>query len=847
MATKSYLTPEDLELAKFKLQPPAHRPDGEESKHSEFHSSEFSTWLGERLHARLSAHPDWAASEPIAIGSWARSELSPKSDIDLLFTGDEAAVSRVVTFFSKQGLKLRYRMPENMEDWTVGVLPFDVLALFQAKPLTNGAEDKWCLQIQKLQSRGTLFRRSLIQTMMRERRDRGTRYDSIANFLEPNLKYGPGGLRDLEQSLVAYNLFRSKFKMLDQSDVSHALEVLHYYKNLFLLVRQKLNLADGGGDVLAAPEQRPLSEWLGFENNKDFMREIQKGLSRVSFYADWMIEIATRSRAHVELLNKIPLRKPLQFFTAFENDSSILTQFRVRLKSDAVFSRFARQASENGGIGPHSATAPRTNSKASAESVAFGKKLNQFLMPSGDEGRLVALFRSRLIDHVVPEFRKIVGYVQHDQYHRFSVDAHILQALRELRRLKKNPKLAGKLAPHFKSLSDQEWLILAYACLYHDIAKGREGHHAEEGRKIALYDLKRFGQSKNLISGVTWVVEEHLILSNAAFRENSRSPLTWQKLLDHGVKGRRLSLLLAFTIVDIRATNPDAWTPWKERLMNELTEQLERPETTSFLLLKKQIEKSTSQTVRACAKSWPEALDPFLIHAVPLKYLVDDLARLLAGGESQVSLQPKVVRADGEQTWIRFHSYVDQTGLFLSYVSALARHGLSIRHASVTTDAKFGVYDWFEVKTAKEPALIEKWLSKSDSLSLSDDKVASLPKAKFDSVDFVSTSDDEWVISFRGRDQSGALKSAVQALFRRGLQIKWAKVHTWGRQIDDVFGVRALTHDGPRELTNEASSAEAREGQSTLTELISSQKTSQRGFTRDEKNEVLLKIRAEMA
>ena len=812
MATKSFLTSEELESAPTKLQAPAHQPDGEESKLEEFSSREFSSWLGDKLLARLSLHPDWTAAEPIALGSWARGELAPKSDIDLIFAGSDEVVHRVVSDFSKQGLKLRYRVPENREDWTIGVLPFDVLALYQARPLTNVAGEKWQQQIDRLKSRGSSFRRTLIQTMLKERRERGLRYDSIANFLEPNLKYGPGGLRDLEQSLVTSDLFREKFERLDQSDVQHAQQVLNYYKNFFLLVRQKLHLASGGGEVLAAPEQRPISDWLGFHSHQDFMREIQKGLSRVSFYADWMIKVATCSRARVEAANQIPLKKPLQFFTALEKDPSILTQFRVRLKSDTVFEAFS-------GL--------KAIAKPSVESVAFGKKLNQFLMPEGDESKLVALFRSRLIDHIVPEFRKIVGHVQHDQYHRFSVDAHILQALRELRRLKQNPKLAGQLSAHFKKLKKQEWLILAYACLYHDIAKGREGHHAEVGSQIALSDLKRFGMTREQITEITWVVEEHLILSTAAFRENSRSPVTWQKLLDHGVKGRRLSLLLAFTVVDIRATNPDAWTPWKERLMNELVSQIERPETTSFLKFKKRLERSKSAEVRAFGESWPQALDPFLIHTVPIRVLTEDLNRLIASVKDRRTLSPLVIALEGGQTWVRFHSSEDRSGLFLSYVAALSGFGLSIRHASVTTVPEFGVYDWFEVKTSKDAGLIERWLgkllrdgSKNEPVSSSLKNEGKASAAKFDSVDFVSTSDEEWVISFRGRDQSGALKAAVGSLFRQGLEIRWATVHTWGRQIDDVFGVRPPQRDGVR--------------------------SRQRDGVRLQQQEVLLKIRAEM-
>ncbi|MES2857072.1 MAG: hypothetical protein V4692_14485, partial [Bdellovibrionota bacterium] len=142
------------------------------------------------------------------------------------------------------------------------------------------------------------------------------------------------------------------------------------------------------------------------------------------------------------------------------------------------------------------------------------------------------------------------------------------------------------------------------------------------------------------------------------------------------------------------------------------------------------------------------------------------------------------------QTWIRFHTATDRAGLFLGYVGRLAANGLPIRHASIHTDPVLGVYDWFEVKTSKSAAQVKKVLSQSlvSSPSLG---AASTRRFEvcFDSIELISQDENEWVISFRGRDQQGALFEAARALFELGLQIRWSKVHTWGRQIDDVFGI----------------------------------------------------------
>ena len=762
MATKSFLTSEQMIEASGRLLAPIHVPDGDEKKRFEFGSREFSRWLSEKLQARLETHPEWLKAGPIALGSWARGELCPKSDIDVLFCGEESSVRAVVSDFAREGVKLRSRMPENPSDWTKGVLPFDILALQLAVPLSPLANEKLAYELARLSSEMKTFRKSLLMAMRKERESRAQRYDSIASFLEPNLKFGPGGLRDLEQALVTRKLFPERFLALKPSprDGLHSFDVLSYYKDFLLLVRQKLHLSDGSGDVLSAPEQKPISDWLGFENPRDFMREIQKGVSRVSFYADWIVAQASQSKARVTSAREAPLKTASALFDALEKDPSVLMQNQVRLVSDSVFEK-------------------------PVSDRLIGQALSKFLDPAADEDAMIALFRSRLIDKCVPEFRKIVGYVQHDQYHRFSVDAHLLQVLRELKRLRQKPGVAGKLKPYVKRLSNKEWEVLAFAGLFHDIAKGRGGDHAVKGLAIAKRDLKRFGKSEELIRDVCWIVEEHLLLSAAAFRENPRSPRTWRALMEKDVKDRRLLLLTVFTIADIRATNPDAWTPWKERLMAELVSQLEKPETDQMMLFGRAL-KSVGH------EGWDhyvDALDPFLISSLSPKKLASDLKRVASSKTLSLDEAPLVLRVTGGKgTWIRFHSSKDKPGLFLRYVDALVKSGLSVRHASIHTDPTLGVYDWFEVKSTKTPAQISKLLG----MGLSSETSVKKTRVEFDSIDLVGSDASEWVISFRGRDQSGALATAVRALFECEAQVRWAKVHTWGRQLDDIFGVAPL-------------------------------------------------------
>lgn len=778
MATKSFLTEAELSEAVQRLPSLPSAPDGNERRGFLFPARDFSLWLGECLLRRLAAHADWLSAEPVIIGSWAREELTPKSDIDLIFLGPEDVVMRLVEDYSRSGLKLRYRVPEDPADWTFGVEPFDVLALLSALPVTPFATEQLELQIEKLQKRPSRFRRELLKAMCTDRKARADRHDSISSYLEPNLKYGPGGLRDLGQAIMTRQLFPERFSG-EQHD--HAFIVLHYYKGFFLMVRQRLHLSVGATDVLTAPEQKPIADALGFKEPKDFMREIQKGLSRVSFYADWVVAQAVSTKARISAVEKTELKTVSDLFAALEADSSILMQNQVRLHADEVFANAEKR------------------SAASAEAAlgrTLGRQLTRILDPATSEDAMVAVFRSRLIDHCVPEFRKIIGYVQHDQYHRFTVDAHLLQVLRELKRLHQHPARAGKLEPRVRALSRAQWEILAFACLFHDLAKGRGGDHAEKGVELARRELARFGKSAVLIQDVCWIVQEHLAMSVAAFRENPRSPQTWKSLAQKGVVGERISLLTLFTVVDILGTNPEAWTPWKERLLHDLAAVLERPETNALIEFGQAVDALKVPMPESLRDRLVETLDPFLIGSLPARTLLKDLSLAL-----NQELQPKAVSVrGGRQVWIRFHSRVDRPGLFLRYVTMLSGIGLSVRHASILTDPDLGVYDWFEVKTTRSLSQIQSQLKLQPKTEAAI-KAGSEKKNRvhFDVIEIVSHDKREWVVSFKGRDQSGALVEAARALVAVGAEIRWAKVHTWGRQIDDVFGISPF-HVEPTEV-----------------------------------------------
>lgn len=748
-----FRTPEMLARAQSLQSPPLLPPHGDILQESLFSSSRFSLWLQAQFEEILFSIPGWEESHPILLGSWARGELCPKSDLDVLFCGAESAVALVLEEFNRKSLKLRYRVPEDLKDWSKGVETFDVLALLRARPLTAlGAQELFEQQKRIIQDRKNL-QKLIIQDLKKERLKRAERFDSIANYLEPNLKFGSGGLRDLDQGLLLYELFSEKFERAD-----HALSVLRFYRSFFLSIRQRLHLT-GYADILVSSSQFEIAEWMGFENQKAFMKALQRGLSRVSFYSDWMMETAVSSSARLKTYRYKEYSSPAVLWKALQKDPSLLNQRVVRAHLDRCF--------------------PEKSSAKNRQNVA--KILKDFAAGDFSDEFIVAVFRSRLIDKLIPEMKRLTGLVQHDQYHRYTVDTHIMQTRRELRRIKKKPRLLGTILDFLpKKMTHKDWEILGWSCFYHDIAKGLSGDHSEKGVALVDRDLKALGVAKDMIEEVQWMVRHHLEISQAAFRKNPSDPSVWKHLKEKEVVGPRLWRLALFTVVDIKATNPEAWNDWKARLLRDLLRNLESESARVYFELSLAAQKIRLKLPEGLEKE----VDPLLVSALSAKALVKDIAKLQVSAQDKGSLAAHFdVFVDmNNQKWIRYFNPTNQKGLLQEAVLKIYSLGLPIRHASVHTLPDIGAWDWFMLQTQKDKKQIEKLLALPTSTS-------NRPEVVYQSLQWVSQNEQEWVISFKALDQSGLLADAVTALTAENCDIRSARVHTWGRQVDDVFAI----------------------------------------------------------
>jgi [protein-PII] uridylyltransferase len=710
--------------------------------------------------------------------------LTPNSDIDLLLVGQENAARQVQVAILESGLPIKARRPEDLKDWGRGLPILERTGLLEMRDLV-GAPSATVREQAEMARRSLMTdHRALLFAMGLDAKRRAERFGGVSGLLEPQLKLQPGGLRDLFQGRTLLWLYASRLAPSAhvQATRRHVEILFTHYRDWFLVLRTWLGLNGSTRDLLPGALQPDLAKWMGYAKHADLMRDLHRGLARVGFYTDWLKASVVAPRSRQISAGELEIKSRSAALATLANESGPLVQARVRRWVDEQ--RVSTEPTPSG----------------------LARALLEVLLGARSERVVTGIVSTHLLDLFLPEFKRLRGYVQHDQYHRFTADQHILQVVLEVRRLRRKPARAFQLQKIVKSLSEVDWQILMWTALFHDLAKGTGGDHSSLGSEWARAWMSRAGVSSSVTDEVVWMVREHLTLSQAAFRMNSSALETWQHLEHRGVTPQRVVRLAVFTVADILGTNPEALTDWKSRLLGDMVKGLCSPESRKAL-----------EWGRALAQA---RLEPELLARV------DGTLMSMMSGESArrewirdfkraraASMDlPALVRAGppGQGLfWVRLHRKIDSPGVLRDFVGQLAALGLSIRHASVLSDPQAGVYDWFLVRAASGRSVlsrerIRRLLSKPvDPTSFP--KWAGAKIGEFDIT--VATSESEWIVTFRGRDQRGLLLAASEALVQSGADIQWAKVSTWGQSVDDVFGIRPISKADP-ELGAHAPSAQ---------------------------------------
>ena len=437
-----------------------------------------------------------------------------------------------------------------------------------------------------------------------------------------------------------------------------------------------------------------------------------------------------------------------------------------------------------------------------------------------DSARWLAIMNETgFLGRLLPDWARIVGQMQFDTYHVFTVDEHTIEAIRVLNALERGE--LETVAPIASGLTDQlqSRRALYVSMLLHDIAKGRGGDHSELGAELALDVGPALGLSAEETETASWLVLHHLLLSQTAFKRDIDDPKTILDVADTVQSPERLRLLLVLTVADMRAVSPKVWNGWKATLLRELYARVAEVLEGALATTERDVRvQRARQAAAMLLQDWPaDAMERFLGLGYAGYWLSFDPetharhARMIRDADARsapltVETQPLPARAVTEVTVYA----ADHAGLFSRIAGALAVAGASIVDARIHTltngmaldtfwvqDAAGGTFDQPH-RLARLYVLIEQALSGRLRLGAEIRKLGRAllgrrmraihvpPRVVIDN----RASNTHTVLEVNGRDRPGLLHDVTAAISDQGLQIASAHVTTYGVRAVDVFYVK---------------------------------------------------------
>ncbi|MCW8943156.1 MAG: [protein-PII] uridylyltransferase [Sedimenticola sp.] len=537
--------------------------------------------------------PTDAAAALVAVGGYGRMELHPGSDVDLMILLDDAnpdqyseSLGELLTFFWDIGLEVGHSVrtideciTESAQDITIATNIMEArllcgqTTLFEQMQSATGPDKLWPSD-------------RFFTAKWEEQKQRYTRYEETISNLEPNIKESPGGLRDIQMvgwvvkrhfgahtmhDLVVHG-FLTEEEYLDLMDGQDYLWRIRFALHL---------LTDRREDRILFDYQCTLAAQFGFEDDaqelgvEKFMQQYYRTALRLRRMNEMLLQLFQEV-----ILLKCHLDEPKPINRRFQSRSGFLevvhkdifTQYPLALLELFLI---MEQHPEINGVRASTIRLIRSHRHLIDDDFRHDIRARSLFMeilrqPVGITHELRRMNRYGILARYIPAFAHIVGRMQYDLFHVFTVDKHTLFVVRNLRRLTV-PEYRGEFplcSDIMEKLPKPELLYIA--AIFHDIAKGRGGDHSELGAKEAWDFCKLHGLSDYDSRLVSWLVEKHLLMSITAQRKDTSDPDVIRDFAQAVKNPVHLDYLYLLTMADIRATDPKKWNSWKNSLLREL-------------------------------------------------------------------------------------------------------------------------------------------------------------------------------------------------------------------------------------------------------------------------------------
>jgi [protein-PII] uridylyltransferase len=792
------------------------------------------TRLVDRIVKALWSESGLAGGALVATGGYGRGELFPCSDIDLLILlpkepseGTREALERLIGRFWDIGLEIGHsvRTVEGCVEAAAGDITIRT-TLLESRFLAGSR---------------SLFRRledalfdasdpvAFFKAKKLEQEQRHAKHQDTPYSLEPNLKEAPGGLRDLQviqwiaraagmgsglggrwRDLVPHGL-------IEQGEARQLTKLESHLHDLRIRLHY---LAGRREDRIVFDLQSALAAQLG-DKDAGSRRASEAMMQRYYQTAKGVTQINAILLQNLEArLAPRPDTAPRALNERFEVRSELL-----HIKQENTFAReptailecflLMMQHQELRGMTARTLRAlwrarSLVNAKFRKDPTARLLFTHILQQPRGIVHEFRRMNQYDILGRYLPEFGRIVGQMQHDLFHVYTVDQHILMVMRNLRRFTM-PEFAHEfpLCTELMNGFERRWLLYV-AALYHDIAKGRGGDHSELGAKDVLGFSRNHGLAREDRDLVKFLVERHLAMSHVAQKQDVHDPEVVKAFADMVGTERRLVALYLFTVADVRGTSPKVWNAWKGKLLEDLYRATRRmltgePLARDAALAEKQAEAGRLLRLYALSDGVKDKLWAGLDITYFLRHDAQEIAWHTRNLHYRVDAAEPVVKARlapfGEGLQVMIYTK-DREALFARICGYFERAGFNIAEAKIHTTRAGYALDTFVLMGQGRDAHYQDRIAMIESelaAELTSDAPLGPPRGgrlsrrvrHFPISPAVNIRPDErgayHALSIVAADRPGLLYGVARTLARYGVSLQTARVNTLGDRVEDVF------------------------------------------------------------
>ena len=791
----------------------------------------------------------------VAVGGYGRGELFPSSDVDVLILlpndcdpeADPALKSSLERFISQcwdQGLEigssvrtLNECLHESKHDITIQT------ALLESRCLCGSAElfAQFAQGFAKAMDAQAFFVAKQLEMQQRHTKHANTPY-----ALEPNCKESPGGMRDLQviRWVCQAAGLGGNWKEMARKGLANAFEArqLQRHEDQLGLIRIQLHLAaKRREDRLVFDLQHAVAKSLGLGTGEDgafHARQASEALMRTYY---WTAKAVTQLNQILMLNIEAQLHgqrsAPVAINARFLDRDGLIEVAHDQLylaHPEAILETFWLFQNQPGikGLSARTLRAlynarPVMDGRFRSDPANRAMFLRILQSPRGITHAMRLMNQTSVLGRYLWVFRRIVGQMQHDLFHVYTVDQHILMVLRNVRRF-----FIAEHAHEYPFCSqlasgwDQPW-ILYTAALFHDIAKGRGGDHSDLGAVEARKFCRQHGVGRAQTDLIAFLVAEHLSMSQVAQKQDLSDPEVIRAFARRVGDERRLTALYLLTVADIRGTSPKVWNAWKGKLLEDLYRFTLRvlggrePDAMAEVETRKR-EALTQLALHAlpfeAEKGLWSTLDVsyFMRHdAADIAWHTRQLSRVLADAHKQGQPVSPQVRARvsplGEGLQVMVYT-ADQPDLFARICGYFDQAGFNILDARIHTASNgyaldtFQVVSWHEEHHREWIQMVEQGLTQTiaqaGALPTPGRGRVSRRVKSFPMPARVTLQPDErgqrWLLTISASDRIGLLYRIARVLAQHKVNLHLAKVSTLGERVEDTFLIDGAALQGTR-------------------------------------------------